>query len=887
MAYTAATLLTAAREGLLEIGYQSHLLQENYSYVDMLAQDEPLRQIDLAAFAQEPPDYHNACIGVAIPLHEGARAIANYRALGALQILAFYPETQEVYRWKIQAQGEPVLIERIDAAHLRNAIRANRDTWKPERVLHVKSNYFSSEPIQLDFFDVGLIPTLEEFVHKKLDRLLNEVISSCATVYNEHHEDKLDENALFRLIFRLIAAKLLGDRQYPGNWLSSDVKEVIEEVEAFYFQHIPPERVLNDVYVQNLAWQKIRTAFSFRNLSVEALAYVYENTLVSPETRKDYGTHATPPQIAQYIVQNLPFEYLPYDERHVFEPFCGHAPFLTAALGRLRNLPDVDMTKRHDYFVQMLSGMELGSFACEVARNRLILADYPNPNGWHIINNDFYKSPNLNESLTQAQIILCNPPYEDFTHEDRVRYSSIHAANKTVEALRRILQRPPKMLGLVLPRVFEDGQSYREARKQIRSLYDNITIVDLPDNAFNYSDAETVLLLAHGQRTNHPTWRSISVSGKDYQKFIRTGKVTSSIEVPASFTHDKFSSSSRYSPLQSIWVELKSLRRLSEIAEIHRGIEYNIPFEENKEELVSNKPRPGFVKGLARVTEGFESYFTEPFVYLNADSKMMRGKAYKYSWEKPKIIVNAARLSRGPWTIAATVDNHGLMCYQNFDGAWPISDIPLEIIAALLNGPVANAFLSTHNAKRHNRIETINQIPIPKLGLSQISLIVSLVHEYISNRKQWLEQPEQAEYFERRCRGLLSQIDTELLEAYNLPIHLEQELIKYFEGYKRPGPIPSTPLRPSLAKRLYTSIIRVENIRHEGGNDYVDAVITNWNPHQIVSIPISLVPANLQQELGQDTHLLAKVNVGANSAEELIFEDITLAPEPKAYDELA
>lgn len=872
MAYTAATMLTAARDGLLEIGYQSHLLQENYSYVDVLTKNEPLRQIELAAFAQEPPDYRNACIGIAIPLHEGAKAIANYRALGALQILAFYPETQEVYRWKIQAQGEPVLIERIEAAHLRNAIRSNRDTWKPEQILRAKSIHFSSEPIQLDFFDVGLIPTLEDFVHKKLDRLLNEVIASCEAIYNEHHTNKLDYNALFRLIFRLIAAKLLGDRQYPGNWLSDDVNEVIKEVEAFYFQHMPAESVLNDIYVQTKAWDKIRTAFSFRNLSVGALAYVYENTLVSPETRKVYGTHATPPQIAEYIVQNLPIGELPYEERHIFEPFCGHAPFLTAALGRLRSLPDVDMSRRHEYFVRMLSGMELDSFACEAARNSLILADYPNPNGWRIANDNFYTSPNLNEALAHAQVVLCNPPYEDF---------------KTVEALHRILQSPPKMLGLVLPRVFEDGQSYREARAQLRSRYDNITTVDLPDNAFNYSDAETVLLLAHGQRTNHPTWRSVSVSGKDYQKFIRTGKATSSIEVSANFVHDKFNSSFRYSPLQSLWSELASFQQLGAIAEIHRGIEYNLSFKQNEAYFVSDEPRPGFVKGLVRVTDYFEQYILASFAYLNTNVALMRGTAYKLPWEKPKVIVNAARLSRGPWTIAATVDNHGLMCYQNFDGAWPISDIPLEIIAALLNGPVANAFLSTHNAKRHNRIETINQIPIPKLGLSQISLIVSLVREYISYRKQWLAQPEQAEYFERRCRGLLRQIDTELLEAYNLPIHLEQELIKYFEGFKRPGLIPSTQLRSSSAKRLYTSIIRVENIRNEGGNGYVDAVITNWNPHQIVSIPISLVPANLQQKLGQDTHLLAKVNVGASSAEDLIFEDIILAPEPKAYDELA
>src|SRR6266566_6870747 len=124
--YTAPTLLTIAREGLLEIGYQSHLLQENYSFVDVHAQDEPLRQIELAAFAQEPTDYRNACIGIALPPHEGSQAIINYRALGAPQILALHPESQEVRRWKIQAQGEPILIDRIEAAHLRNAIWTNR-----------------------------------------------------------------------------------------------------------------------------------------------------------------------------------------------------------------------------------------------------------------------------------------------------------------------------------------------------------------------------------------------------------------------------------------------------------------------------------------------------------------------------------------------------------------------------------------------------------------------------------------------------------------------------------------------------------------------------------------------------------------------------------------
>lgn len=885
---TATTLLTAARDGLLEIGYQNRLLQENYSFVDIHAQDEPLRQIELAAFAQEPTDYRNACIGIAMPPHKGSEAITNYRALGAPQILALHPESKEVRRWKIQAQGKPVLMDRIEAAHLRNAIWANRDKWNPEQVLRAKSIRFSSDPIQLDFFDVGLIPALEEVVHEKLDRLLGEVIASCESAYIEHHYNKLDYNALFRLIFRLIAAKLLGDRQYPGNWLSSDVREVIEEVEAFYFQHMSPESVLDDIYVQKLAWQKIRTAFSFRNLSVEALAYVYENTLVSPETRKEYSTHATPPQIAEYIVQSLPFEELLSEERHVFEPFCGHAPFLTAALGRLRSLLPSDMgtTKRHEYFVQMLSGMELDSFACEVARNRLILADYPNPNGWRIAIDNVFTSPELDKYLAQAQVILCNPPYEDFT-PGKNRSSSILSANKAVETLRRVLQRSPKMLGFVLPRVFADGQSYREVRKQIASLYNNITIVGLPDNAFNYSEAETALLIAHGQRTSHPLWRSILVEKKDYQRFIYTGEATSHREVPVGFAHNESDISLWYSQLQHVWDELAYLPRFGKIAEIHRGIEYNIPVEENKSYLVSDIERSGFVKGLAHVMGDFEPYTTRSFLYLNIDRKLMRGNAYLYPWEQPKVIANAARLSRGPWTIAALIDEEGLVCYQRFHGIWPRGELPLEVIAALLNGPVANAYISSHRTARDNKIETIRQIPIPNLGLSQIRLIVSLVREYMFYREQWLAQPERAEYFEERCRGIISQTDAELLSAYNLPMRLEQELIEYFDGYKRPGPILSTQLKPSPAKRLYTSIIRIEKIRSEGSNKVIDAIIVNWDPHQTVSIPMSQVPVNLQERLDQDIRLLAKVNVGARNAEDLVFEDIKLAPEPKAYDGLA
>jgi hypothetical protein len=889
-AYTTAALLTTSREGLRDIGYQDDLLREEYKFADILAQNQP-RKIELAAFAQEPPSYLSSCIGIAIPPEHGTEAIMAYRSLGAPQILALHPENEKVLRWKILAHSKPELLEVIEPAYLRNAILTHKDDWQPEEVLRAKSIRFTGEPIQLDFFDIGLIQVIEEVVHKKLDELLLDILALCRSVYQEYHDADPNYDALVRLVFRLIAAKLLGDRQHSDKWLSSNAQEVIREVENFYFRNTPPQPVLDDIHVQNAAWKRIRSAFSFQNLSVEALAYIYENTLVNPDIRKKLGIHATAYLIAEYIVQQLPFKDLPLEECRVFEPFAGHAPFLIAALSKLRTMLQTGMSieQRHDYFVRMLSGMEYEAFACEVAGYSLILADYPNPNGWRIEKANVFTSPKLNDYLTQANIVLCNPPYEYFPKDDRQAYPSLRSVNKAVEALNRVLERSPRMLGFVLPRTFVDGQMYVEVRKRIAKLYNNISLVALPDNAFNYSGAETVLLIAHGERTAQPSWKFALVDRKDYKQFLFTGQTTWQVQAPTSYVENQINRNNPnfwYTPMHPLWDALATLPRLESIADVHRGIEYK-SFRKNKEELVSDVPHEGFAKGLRLTTKNFEPYVPRHFTYFNMNPEKMLYEAYKLPWEKPKVIANAGRIRSDRWVIASVVDEQGLVCYQNFHGIWPIANIPVEVIAALLNSPVANAFLSTHRSAWHNRKDTITQIPIPELKPSQIHLIVSLVREYMFYRKHWEPWLEDAKHIEGRCRGIIKQIDAELLASYNLPTYLELDLLEYFNGYERPGPFSPAQLNASPTKRLYTSLMRVEDVRSEDGNEVVEVALMNWNPHLTVRFPVSLVPHNLRAKLGRDVLLLAEVNVGAKKAEDLSFEAIRLAPELDPNDGLA
>jgi hypothetical protein len=814
--YTVKELIDTTKSGLRAIGYRDDLLQEDYKFADPLTPSYLERKIELAAFAQEPLSYRSACFGVAVLDRngsDGAEKIQRYQALGAPQVLALYPGIEEVHRWKIVARGKPELIERIDPAHLQSLFLERQAEWGPEQVLRAKSIGFRSAPSQLDFFDAGLIPTIEDVVQKKLDELLREVIAGCQELYLARHKREPDYRALFGLVFRLMTAKLLADRGYPGgNWDSSDPRTVIEAVEAFYFRDMSSEQILPDRAVQQAAWDNIRTAFHFSNISVETLAYIYENTLVSPETRRKYDVHATPPEIAEYIVRSLPFEELPQDQRRVFEPFAGHAPFLIASLGRLRMLlpPDISQAQRHEYFVRMLSGMEIDSFARVVALNSLSLADYPSPDGWRIVNADAFTSPDFDTYLKQAQIVLCNPPFRDFAPDVRQAHLTIQATNKAVEALRRVLQHPPQMLGFVLPRVFVNGQSYRDARQRLAAQYKDIDVVGLPDITFRYSETEPVLVIAHGVREKHSRLRSSSVKREDYRQFIHTGKPTWQTEAPSDYLQKKTGFVFWYSPLQRILGELAYLPRLEEIAEVHRGIEYNVPLRKDWDRLISDTPKPRFAPGLVNVQPGFEPYNIHSFVYLNLDTDLMRTHAHLLPWDKPKVIANASRKSRYGWVIVGAVDYQGLVCYQQFHGVWPKQDIPVEVLASILNGPVANTFVSSYRTSRHNQVRTVRQIPVPQFTAAQMHSIASLVKEYRSYREQWLTKPYDERRFEHHCREIVWQIDAELLAAYDLSPRFEREILDHFAGHERPGPIsfdryyPSD-FRPAVPWRVYIS----------------------------------------------------------------------------------
>ena len=785
------------------VGYTRRLRRRDYPYADFFADAITTRRIELAAFAREPLSYDTACIAAACANGEhGADLVARLRALGAPMAFEVSPDGSLV-RWQVTGEARPRRLDGIPARHIRQAFWRHRGEWSPESVFRAKCIPQSSRARQLDFFDLGLMRAIGETANAKLSELMEDVVAKGAAACKQEDHDltPCTYAKLFALVFRFIAAKVLGDRGHRGDWLAADARTVLARVNDYYFHSRPGPPAMTHRHVQDVVWERIRNAFHFENVSADALAYVYENALITPQTRKTLGTHSTPPEIAEYLVRHLPFEDLPVERLHVLEPCAGHGVLLVAAMRRVRELLDPAMSarERHDFFVRHLTGIELDAFACEVARLSLMLADYPNPNGWGIIHEDVFAGDAIAREMRQHSVVLCNPPFESFTASERKGYAKkIEHVAKPAELLSRVLRAgPPSMLGFVLPRTFLTGRAFRPLHEAIGDRYGRVELVGLPDRVFRHSDAESALLLAWQPKPTRDRVchvRSSVVFEADREAFLTGGSVSWSRADVASGDATVLWTT----PSQEAWERLSGHPTLGDVAEVHRGIEFSLPLdEEHRDSLISQKPRPGFVKGLHTVREHLDEVFLlRGHVWLNTSEDVMRGNAHRLPWDERKVILNGATVSRGPWRLIACPDASGLVCYQRFHGAWPRGTWPINALAAVLNGPVANAYVRDHEGKRDNRIVTLRGAPMPDLDGAALERLDALVGGYLDVRGK-PGGPALSPQLVAKLRACLERIDALVLRGYDLPPRLERKLLDQFSGHRRPVPFPFSRFFPN------------------------------------------------------------------------------------------
>ncbi len=758
------------------------------------------KQVRLAAFAHVPADARSACIAVIEVPSDPIEAVSFCRELGAPVVFVCYGSQLQ---WWRQSPGEPQLVESLPATEIECFFGAHQADFAPTAVYRAKTWARFGKHYQLSFVDMGLMPLVESEIGEALGSLIERSVSTLKSrlAWRRLSEDQSDW--LLRSVFWLVAAKLLRDKQVSAfsDVQLSDVDEVFVRVAAHY--GTTTKVAARNAHERDALREVAATIAGFAHLghaTTESLAYVYENTLISKETRKALGTHSTPPYLVDYVVGKLAswIEEIPLRDRSVFEPACGHAAFLVSAMRLLRELLPGNWSprRRHEYLHKRLHGCEVDAFALEIARLSLTLADVPNPDGWDLQLTDMFERDVLVRSAESATILVANAPFENFTATERASYQKheeeLRHANKTAEMLRRALPALPAgaVVGIVVPQGLLHSSNATEVREMLVREFEIADICLLPDGIFTLSDMESAIVLARKRPVRKRRGSSFTyrrVRERDLDGFKRDYRFSSVRRLGQS----RFSADNgwdmRVPELDELWHWCRLYATLESVAHVSYGLSYearNLPEGAVK---YSQRRFTGAKRGFVRLKHDLLLHQLPRGLWMNLSREVVQVKRAGAATGIPQLLVNRAPVSRGPWRLKALIDAEGHAVTDAFvtirpsETAWS-----LEFLWAICNSPFANAFAFTHSTKRHNLTTMMRSIPVPAVAECDIQRVTEAVRGYlqeVAQEEQMLAPPIRPDL----ARDLMLRVDADVLRLYDLPPRLERQLLDLFAGWQREG----------------------------------------------------------------------------------------------------
>lgn len=782
---------SALKPYLQGCGYRPSLLRENFAF-------SPQINIPLLAFARAPADARSACIAIIESRQGTAEEIGNLRGLAAPVV--FVCGERGLEWWQQSAVRPRRRGSIIPPDQLPLFFKENTHEFGPDVLYRAKTWGRFNQEFQLAFVDLGLMPLVESEIGHRLEQLIARNVQELKSALGW---DVISEDQgawLLKVIFWLVSAKILKDKEVVP-FRDIDIVSVEETLVAVATHFgTGPISLGNKRRIETVA-AVAQTIASFSNLQLattESLAYVYENTLISKETRQALGTHSTPPYLVDYIVGKLRpwIEEMPIGSRNVFEPACGHGAFLVSAMRLLTELLPAEKSAPHQrrgYLRTRIHGSDIDAFALEIARLSLSLTDIPNPNGWDLSPGNVFLGNGLERQAKSATILLTNPPFENFSKSEKRQYELSNQTprymNKTAELLSRTLPELPygAVIGLVTPQGFLHGKNARGVRRILADHFEIQEICLFPDKVFAFSDMESAIVIGRKGTSLTGQVRYRRVRERESGLFKDSFAATTDRQIDASRFREDPAACLRVPDLEEVWSYCKTYPRLGTFVELGRGFTYKGEGLPPGAITYSANEFPGAVEGFVHFAKGLMIHQLPTPKWLNLDRSVIRRPHHGLEQGRQQVLFNKSPTSRGTWRIKCLLDQAGHPMTSRFIVVRPQSNsnYPLEFFWALFNSPVANAYAYCHFGKRDNEAGVMSRMPIPDFNEEVGARLVELT------RKYWEAMPlvehAMSPDHKANARRLLMQIDFEIVRMYAFPANIESQLLRLFTGWKRNG----------------------------------------------------------------------------------------------------
>lgn len=805
--------LALVRQGLISVEHHADRIRSNVP-----VPETPARTVDFVAYSDQPFDARTSTIAAVAGADFGESDLELLRPLGAPVLAQCLPD--HVLFWK-QTAAAPKLLERVPTGKISSFFRAHREELAPSALYRAKVWSRMEADLQLDFVDAGLLPLIEQSSGEALRKLLERAVTATKSALGWKQDmGDSDGRWLLKSVFWLLAAKILKDKSVPG-FARADLchlEDTYFKLAKHYDRHDPRPVQVNGSRRRDALLSAVEIIQSFGHcgaVTTESLAWVYESALIDRATRQKFGTHSTPTWMVDDIVAKLRpwIEAMPVDDRRVYEPACGHAGFLISAMRLLSELlPKDRASERKSYLRKRLHGIEVDSFAYEVARLSLTLADVPNDNGWMLDNGDMFAGDALRAGVSAATIVLANPPFEKFG--DKRPKGAMH--RQADETFRQIIESLPVggVFGIVMPQTILHSTQGKELRRKLLDEYDISAITLFADKVFKYGEPETAVILGRrvgiAKKPGQTQYRRVR---EDQIETYKKTLVPSSLAIVPTADFESLSGSLLVPEFAEVWSLLHGRLLLGQVVKGGKGFEHkgkndkSFPKGTFRE---SDSKQDGFIEGF---TEWREDQLTHELPrprWLNLNPQIIRRGLHGLEIGKQQVLVNHARVSRSAWRLKALLDLSGHPVKGRFLVWRPNqSVIHPKALWAICNSPIANAFAYSQSSTRDVLGRTLRAMPVFRFGGVSLLSLVEAVDAYFSvakgvrplgrkanakpkssNKQMALDLPGEGQTSatdEEELKYLHWRVDAEVLRLYDMPAQAERRILDLFTGVRRRG----------------------------------------------------------------------------------------------------
>jgi predicted RNA methylase len=690
---------------------------------------------------------------------------------------------------------------------------------------------------------------LVQFLHRGISKAIWLAPSLLRNGPGEEENEK-DRQALSRIAIGLMAARILEDKGYFGTaGQTSDARQILGMAEGrangFFREAIKDdtkrlEERLGTPIVEGI-FQRLMAHLtgpaSFSMVTAEMLGYLYETALLADRRQRGSvtlnGIHYTPRSLAEQILSRIPVEEFRVSQRLVLDMACGSGSFILAATERLRQAYDPREAGAERNLIQHLQrhvvGNDIDPIAILVTRLAYLLEHWvrtgepsnpPEPARLWQTNGLALSASKFPEGL--PSVIVGNPPFGG-------QASGQQRANQFLEKSLDLLS-SPGYLGIVMPGPFLKQRRDQSAptRERLLRECELIEIWEQPLGTVGLTARqETCVVIARkrpegNRRSQAATLFKLTYSSKKsavraLQEHLRTTFTFVASGLPgraqAAWIDDAMHRIIA-SPVDTVWRKIDLENNVGALCETALGLKALL-----SKAKFSAHPQEGF-RPYLRTQGNILPYFLEKEhwassssssrAYIDPSSAGHRPK--EKSWplfQGLKIVLTNNTNRNCTCQLRAAFDEHGV--YPDGDIACLALRDPASVsntwagnllqkrgqrelllwLAAVLNGPVANAWIATAAPPRAIPEEVRLTLPLPSCFDRRIpKLVEKTLHARTPGDPGFEIWEPLANTTDGTAdldfQSLVAQINALVLESYGLSRQDGKLLHTYLKGMTEP-----------------------------------------------------------------------------------------------------